>query len=67
VEHGRLTIDAINTLLDQLAGGRLKQAEYLPVLRKINQECTPKEQEWIIRIILKGERFFGIARRSGHC
>jgi DNA ligase-4 len=55
VEEGQLTIDALNALLDQLAGGRLKQAEYVPILRKINQQCTPVEQEWIIRIILKGQ------------
>lgn len=55
MEEGQLTIDALNALLDQLAGGRLKQAEYVPILRKINQQCTPVEQEWIIRIILKGQ------------
>jgi DNA ligase-4 len=54
VEEGQLTIDAVNSLLDQLATGRLKQAEYVPILRRINQQCTPVEQEWIIRIILKG-------------
>lgn len=55
VEEGQLTIDAVNSLLDQLAAGRLRQADYVPILRKINQQCTPVEQEWIIRIILKGE------------
>jgi DNA ligase-4 len=55
VEDGQLTIDAVNSLLDQLAAGRLRQADYVPILRKINQQCTPVEQEWIIRIILKGE------------
>jgi DNA ligase-4 len=54
VEEGQLTIDAVNSLLDQLAAGRLRQADYVPILRKINQQCTPVEQEWIIRIILKG-------------
>ncbi|ORX34780.1 ATP dependent DNA ligase domain-domain-containing protein [Kockovaella imperatae] len=56
VEEGQLTIDAVNALLDKLAAGRLKQQEYVPVLRKINQQCTPVEQEWIIRIILKDLR-----------
>ena len=54
VEEGQLSIEAVNALLDQLAGGRLKQHEYVPILRKVNQQCTPVEQEWIIRIILKG-------------
>ncbi|RSH81465.1 DNA ligase (ATP) [Saitozyma podzolica] len=56
VEDGQLTIDAVNSLLDQLAAGRLRQADYVPILRKINQQCTPVEQEWIIRIILKDLR-----------
>ncbi|GFZ52023.1 DNA ligase 4 [Saitozyma sp. JCM 24511] len=56
VEEGQLTIDAVNSLLDQLAAGRLRQADYVPILRKINQQCTPVEQEWIIRIILKDLR-----------
>ncbi|WWC58136.1 uncharacterized protein I303_100671 [Kwoniella dejecticola CBS 10117] len=56
VEQGQLSIDAVNTLLDQLAQGRLKQQEYVPILRKINQQCTAAEQEWIIRIILKDLR-----------
>lgn len=55
VEEGQLSIEAVNSLLDQLATGRLKQSEYVPILRKINQQCTAVEQEWIIRIILKGE------------
>lgn len=74
VEDGQLSIEAVNALLDQLAGGRLRQSaflpvalpslsvtdvvcrhEYVPILRKINQQCTPVEQEWIIRIILKGK------------
>ncbi|WWC66828.1 uncharacterized protein I206_100735 [Kwoniella pini CBS 10737] len=56
VEQGQLSIDAVNALLDQLAQGRLKQQEYVPILRKINQQCTAAEQEWIIRIILKDLR-----------
>ncbi|WVR03601.1 hypothetical protein IAU60_000593 [Kwoniella sp. DSM 27419] len=56
VEQGQLSIDAVNALLDQLATGRLKQQEYVPILRKINQQCTAAEQEWIIRIILKDLR-----------
>ncbi|WWC85821.1 uncharacterized protein L201_000688 [Kwoniella dendrophila CBS 6074] len=56
VEQGQLSIDAVNILLDQLAQGRLKQQEYVPILRKINQQCTAAEQEWIIRIILKDLR-----------
>ncbi|WRT63833.1 uncharacterized protein IL334_000758 [Kwoniella shivajii] len=56
VEQGQLSIDAVNTLLDQMAQGRLKQQEYVPILRKINQQCTAAEQEWIIRIILKDLR-----------
>lgn len=55
VEEGQLSIEAVNSLLDQLATGRLKQAEYVPILRKIHQQCTAVEQEWIIRIILKGQ------------
>ena len=54
VEEGQLSIEAVNSLLDQLATGRLKQGEYVPILRKINQQCTAVEQEWIVRIILKG-------------
>ena len=54
VEEGQLSLEAVNTLLDQLATGRLKQGEYVPILRKINQQCTAVEQEWIVRIILKG-------------
>lgn len=54
VEEGQLSIEAVNSLLDQLATGRLKQSEYVPILRKINQQCTAVEQEWIVRIILKG-------------
>ncbi|WVW81787.1 hypothetical protein I302_103784 [Kwoniella bestiolae CBS 10118] len=54
VEQGQLSVDAVNLLLDQLAQGRLKQQEYVPILRQINQQCTAAEQEWIIRIILKG-------------
>ncbi|RXK40753.1 hypothetical protein M231_02005 [Tremella mesenterica] len=56
VEEGTLTLEAVNALLDQLAGGRMKQAEYVPILRSINRQCTPVEQEWIIRIILKDLR-----------
>ncbi|KAL7418712.1 DNA ligase (ATP) [Cryptotrichosporon argae] len=56
VEEGTLTIDAVNSLLDEMARGRLKQAEYVPVLRRVIQQCTPVEQEWIIRIILKDLR-----------
>lgn len=29
--------------------------EYVPILRRINEQCTPVQQEWIIRIILKGQ------------
>lgn len=54
VEEGQLSLEAVNTLLDQLATGRLKQGEYVPILRKINQQCTAVEQEWIVRIVLKG-------------
>jgi hypothetical protein len=54
VEEGQLSLEAVNSLLDQLATGRLKQGEYVPILRKINQQCTAVEQEWIVRIILKG-------------
>ncbi|KAK8845565.1 hypothetical protein IAR55_006280 [Kwoniella newhampshirensis] len=56
VEEGQLSIEAVNALLDQLATGRLKQNDYVPILRKINQQCTAAEQEWIIRIILKDLR-----------
>ncbi|OCF31187.1 DNA ligase 4 [Kwoniella heveanensis BCC8398] len=56
VEQGQLSIEAVNALLDQLATGRLKQQDYVPILRKINQQCTAAEQEWIIRIILKDLR-----------
>jgi hypothetical protein len=38
----------------------LKQGEYVPILRKINQQCTAVEQEWIVRIILKGMPVFMI-------
>jgi DNA ligase-4 len=33
----------------------LFREQIIPILRKINQQCTAVEQEWIIRIILKGE------------
>lgn len=33
----------------------MARAEYVPILRRVNEQCTPTEQEWIIRIILKGD------------
>ncbi|BEI97354.1 hypothetical protein CcaverHIS631_0209430 [Cutaneotrichosporon cavernicola] len=56
VEEGKLSVEAVNTLLDRLAAGKMKQADYVPILRRINEQCTPSEQEWIIRIILKDLR-----------
>ncbi|KGB77341.2 hypothetical protein CNBG_3179 [Cryptococcus deuterogattii R265] len=53
VEEGQLSVEAVNMLLDKLAVGKMKQAEYVPILKAINMQCTAEEQEWIIRIILK--------------
>lgn len=55
VEVGTFTVEAVNIVLDKLARGRLKQSEIVPILREVNERCTPSEQEWIIRIILKGK------------
>ncbi|KAK4686832.1 DNA ligase 4, partial [Tremellales sp. Uapishka_1] len=56
VELGELSVQAVNSLLDELASGRKKKEEYVPILKKINRQCTAAEQEWIIRIILKDLR-----------
>lgn len=32
--------------------------DYVPILKAINMQCTAEEQEWIIRIILKGKNVF---------
>nr|ODN87629.1 hypothetical protein L203_03409 [Cryptococcus depauperatus CBS 7841] len=55
VERGTLTVQDVNELLDRLANTRLKQSELITIMRNMNQHCTASEQEWIIRIILKGE------------
>ncbi|KIR37254.1 hypothetical protein I307_00236 [Cryptococcus deuterogattii 99/473] len=39
-----------NSARSRLVGNR---AEYVPILKAINMQCTAEEQEWIIRIILK--------------
>ncbi|WVN89251.1 uncharacterized protein L203_104469 [Cryptococcus depauperatus CBS 7841] len=54
VERGTLTVQDVNELLDRLANTRLKQSELITIMRNMNQHCTASEQEWIIRIILKG-------------
>ncbi|KAL1413255.1 DNA ligase (ATP) [Vanrija albida] len=56
VEEGTLSVDDVNSILDDLAKGRMKQHEYVPILRRINEQCTAVQQEWIIRIILKDLR-----------
>ncbi|OXC65372.1 DNA ligase 4 [Cryptococcus neoformans] len=53
VEEGQLSVEAVNMLLDKLAVGKMKQQDYVPILKAINMQCTAEEQEWIIRIILK--------------
>lgn len=32
----------------------ITRSDYVPILRRMNEQCTALEQEWIIRIILKG-------------
>lgn len=48
-----MSVEAVNMLLDKLAVGKMKQKDYVPILKAINMQCTAEEQEWIIRIILK--------------
>ncbi|KIJ55330.1 hypothetical protein M422DRAFT_57814 [Sphaerobolus stellatus SS14] len=53
VMEGSLTIERLNKLLDELAKAGGKMDEQTNIITTIYNNCTPAEQRWIVRIILK--------------
>ncbi|KAL5513056.1 LIG4 [Sanghuangporus vaninii] len=53
VTQGSLTVDQVNDILDQLSHSIGKQDLQSKLLQRIYNSCTPEEQRWIARIILK--------------
>ncbi|EJD07416.1 DNA ligase 4 [Fomitiporia mediterranea MF3/22] len=53
VTQGSLTVDQVNDILDQLSQSIGKQDLQSKLLQRIYNSCTPEEQRWVARIILK--------------
>ncbi|KAJ7066714.1 DNA ligase IV [Mycena amicta] len=53
VIEGSLSVDDLNDILDDLSKNIGKQDYQAKILQRIYNRCTPEEQRWIIRIILK--------------
>ncbi|KZV67055.1 DNA ligase 4 [Peniophora sp. CONT] len=53
VVEGSLTVEDVNTLLDELSLCGNKQDKQAEVMKKVYARTTPDEQRWITRIILR--------------
>ncbi|KAI0820786.1 DNA ligase 4 [Trametes gibbosa] len=53
VVEGTMTITDINNLLDELAQNMGKSDIQSKILQRAYDRCTPEEQRWLVRIILK--------------
>ncbi|KAF7309720.1 DNA ligase [Mycena indigotica] len=53
VIEGSLSVDDLNDVLDDLCKNMGKQQEQSSILQRVYDRCTPEEQRWITRIILK--------------
>ncbi|KAJ2930609.1 hypothetical protein H1R20_g6480, partial [Candolleomyces eurysporus] len=53
ITEGTLTIDDVNEVLNDLAKTIRKQDAQFKILHRVYDNCSPEEQRWIIRIILK--------------
>ncbi|VDB87968.1 unnamed protein product [Peniophora sp. CBMAI 1063] len=53
VLEGSLTVEDVNTLLDELSKCGNKQDKQAEVMKKVYARTTPDEQRWITRIILR--------------
>ncbi|KAG8906784.1 hypothetical protein FRB99_006161 [Tulasnella sp. 403] len=52
VTEGTMSVDDVNDVLDEISRAS-KEPEYVKLFSRICERCTPNEQYWIIRIILK--------------
>ncbi|KAG9008171.1 DNA ligase (ATP) [Tulasnella sp. JGI-2019a] len=52
VTEGIMSVDDINDVLDEISRAG-KEAEYIRLFTRITEQCTPAEQRWLVRIILK--------------
>ncbi|PSK51923.1 DNA ligase 4 [Elsinoe australis] len=50
--YGKLTVDEVNTMLDQLSAAQ-KEENQLPILEQFYQQMCPEELLWLIRMILR--------------
>ncbi|KAG8859696.1 DNA ligase (ATP) [Tulasnella sp. 330] len=52
VTEGTMSVDDINDVLDEISRAG-KEAEYIKLFTRITEGCTPNQQRWLVRIILK--------------
>lgn len=52
VTEGNLSVDDVNDILDEMTR-TTKEADKGKLFTRITEKCTPDEQRWIVRIILK--------------
>ncbi|KAG8950113.1 DNA ligase (ATP) [Tulasnella sp. 424] len=52
VTEGKMSVDDVNDLLDEISRAP-KEADKAKLFTRITEKCTPEEQRWITRIILK--------------
>lgn len=55
VRQGTLTIRDVNRYLDELNATEKTKDTYTKIFKELYTKCTPLEQKWLARIILKSE------------
>ncbi|EPQ56491.1 DNA ligase 4 [Gloeophyllum trabeum ATCC 11539] len=53
VIESSLTVDELNDILDELSLHSGSHSAQLQILKRVYNQCTPEDQRWIVRIILK--------------